>query len=383
MISMLEVTFWIVVGLIFYAYFGYSLLLAFVAKVKRIELTRQEIYPAVSLIIAAHNEEGSIKNKLENTINLDYPRDKLEIIVASDASTDRTNQIVKEFSDKFPVKLLSFSEHKGKTFVQNEAVEDSQGEIIIFSDATTRYEQKLVRNIVRNFADARVGAVGGELVYCNENKTSVGEGNGLYWKYEKFLKEKESQIASLIGLSGCCYAIRKELYEPISPDLISDFVIAQIVYKKGKLVIYEPEAISFEKTNDTMGDEFRMRVRVATRTLYGLWCMGELLNPFKYGFFSIQLISHKVLRYLVPFLLILLLVCDSALFVEQRGSLYSAIFILQLIFYSCACVGYLSKRKIVFLSIPFYFVITNMALLFGFLNFICGKKQTIWKPLRK
>jgi len=330
------------------------------------------------MIIAAHNEEENIRSKLESCLNLDYPKEKLEVIVASDGSTDRTNEIVNEFKND-AVRLLSFNERKGKTFVQNEAVKVARGAILLFSDATTKYDSQVIKKLVRNFADANVGAVGGELVYVNKNSSSVGMGGGLYWRYEKFLKAKESRITSLTGVSGCCYAVRKELYEPISLDLISDFVIAQAIYKKGKRAIYEPEAIVYEDTNNTAADEFKMRVRITVRTLYGVWSMKNLLNPFKYGFFSIQLFSHKILRYLVPLFLILLFILNIALL---KHSLYKFTLIIQTAFYMCAILGGILPKKNRYLFIPFYFCVTNLALLEGFLQFLKGERNVLWNPIR-
>jgi len=378
----MALTFWILISLIVYAYFGYPLILSFIAYFSKKQVKKKEIYPYVSIIIAAHNEEMSIRNKLEDTMHLDYPREKLEIIVASDNSTDRTNEIVRNYNDP-KIKLLSFTERKGKTFIQNEAVKETKGEIILFSDATTIYDTQLLKKIVRNFADSNVGAVGGELVYVNKNKSLIGKGDGFYWKYEKFLKKSESQATSLIGLSGCCYAIRKELYEPLRPDLISDFVMAQVVYKKNRRVVYEPEAISYEETNETPKDEFKMRVRVGVRTLYGLWCMRNLLNPFKYGFFSVQLISHKILRYLVPILLILLFLENLILQINNQFWFYKLSLYLQIIFYLSAFLGWVFRERKTFIYIPFYFCLTNFALLIGIFKFLRGEKQVLWSPIRK
>lgn len=365
--------FWILFVLIFFTYIGYPLFLFLITFFKHNDIRKQEIYPNVSIIISAYNEEQNIGKKLEDTLNLEYPSDKLEIIVASDGSTDNTNNIVKEIQQKNKnIKLIEFKERKGKTFVQNEAVKIAKGEIIIFSDATTIYEKDVIKKLVRNFYDERVGAVGGELIYISKGSV-VGKGNSLYWKYEKFLKKKESQLTSLIGVSGCCYAVRKELYEPINPELISDFVIAQIIYKKGKKVVYEQEAISYEETNKEPQQEFNMRVRVGVRTLNGLWYMKELLNPFKYGLFSFQLIFHKIFRYSVPIFLVLLFITNFFLVITKQGIIYNIFFILQILFYLLAVLK---------ISIPYYFCITNLALLVSIYLFLKGEKKVLWSPIR-
>lgn len=384
LISILIIIYWASIAMIVYAYFGYPVLLCLVSKVRGKGIRKQEIYPFVSVIIAAHNEQEGIERKLLNTLQLDYPKDKYEVIVASDASEDRTNEIVGRFREK-GVRLVTFSEHHGKTFVQNEAVRQAAGEILVFSDATTVYEPDLLKRLVRNFADPAVGGVGGELMYVNKQRTSVGEGNGLYWEYEKFLKQHESAITSLIGVSGCCYAVRKELYEPIDHDLMSDFVVAQMIYKKGKRVVYEPQALSYEETSVTSKDEFRMRVRVCVRTLYGLWRMRGVLNPFRYGFFAFQLISHKIARYAVPVFMILLMLSNALLYALTLSLFYGATLLFLLLFFVCAFVGLLSRRKkhLLIFYVPFYFCITNGALLVGIVYFLQGKNLVTWKPLRE
>jgi cellulose synthase/poly-beta-1,6-N-acetylglucosamine synthase-like glycosyltransferase len=374
--------FWILFSLIIYTYLGYPLLLSVISGLRKRAIEKAEFFPFVSIIIAAYNEEDNIKNKIENSLRLDYPKEKLEIIIASDGSTDRTEEIVNSFKNA-RVKCLSFPERKGKTFAQNEAVKQVKGEIILFSDATTVYQPQLLRKIVQNFADTKVGAVGGELVYVNKNYTAISEGGGFYWKYEKFLKKKESQISSLIGVSGCCYALRKELYEPIRPDLISDFVIAQMLYKKGKRVIYEPEAISYEETNDTAADEFKMRVRVAVRTLYGILNMKSLLNPFRYGFFSLQLISHKILRYLAPLFLVSLFFVNLFICLTRQTIFYNAVLYLQLFFLSLVFLAWALKLKKKIFQIPFYFCLTNFALLVAIARFLRGERKVLWNPIRK
>jgi cellulose synthase/poly-beta-1,6-N-acetylglucosamine synthase-like glycosyltransferase len=266
--------------------------------------------------------------------------------------------------------------------VQNQAVKEAKGEILLFSDATTEYDRELLKNIVRYFSDSRVGGVGGELIYVNTKGTPTRAGGRLYWRYEKFLKKKESSITSLIGVSGCCYALRKELYQTIDPELISDFVIAQKIYSRGKRVVYEPNSVSYEKTCDTSEEEFNMRVRVAVRTLNGLWNMKKLLNPFKYGFFSLQLFFHKILRYMVPVFLILLFILNLILVLYTDVGHLEIMFKVQLVFYIFVSIGYITRTKFKLFSIPYYFIMTNLALLTGMLKFLKGEKKVIWKPLR-
>ncbi|MFC2061044.1 glycosyltransferase family 2 protein [Elusimicrobiota bacterium] len=377
----LEIILYFMIASVIGVYAGYPVLLALIGTIKRNKFVKADIIPDVTVIIAAYNEENSIKEKLKNTLDLDYPENKLEVLVASDGSTDTTGEIVKSFNDP-RVRFLDFPERKGKTHVQNEAVKEARGSIIVFSDATTEYNKELIRKIVRNFADPSVGAVGAELIYVNKKKTSVGEGGGLYWKYEKFLKKKESSINSLIGVSGCCYAIRKKLYEPLDPQLISDFVIAQFVYKKGKKTVYEPEAVTYEETCYTTREEFDMRLRVAVRTLNGLWYMRALLNPSRYGFFSVQLFFHKIMRYMIPVFMLVILADSILLAVAGTGYVSRIMIITEMMFYIAALLGGITQSRLKLFYIPYYFCMTNYALLIAIIKFMGGEKKVLWDPLR-
>jgi len=377
----LNILFITVLIIIVYTYLGYPVLLLVVAKFRSYEVKKSDILPKVSLIIAAFNEEKAIEKKIMNSLALDYPKDKLEIIVASDGSIDNTNNKVLEFKNE-QVKLLKFEKRKGKTHVQNESVKLASGEIVFFSDATTLYDPSIIKEMVSNFYDDNVGLVGGELVYVNKYNMSMGEGNGMYWKYERFIKIMESRITSLIGVSGCCYAVRKESYEPIDDDLISDFVIAQLIYKKGKRAVYEQKAFSYEETNETMKDEFMMRERVSVRSLYGLFRMRELLNIKKYGFFALQLLSHKVLRYIIPVFIILLFIVSLLLAYLSESNFYKLFFLLQVTFFISAIMGFLLNKSKTIFNLPFYFCLTNFALLMGLFKFINGERMKLWKPIR-
>jgi len=258
----MEALFWIFIGGVLWTYVGYPLLLLVLARFARRNLTRAPFEPSVSLVIAAYNEENDIRQKLTNSLQLDYPRDKLQIIVASDCSTDRTHDIVREFENK-GVALVILPERGGKTAAQNAAVKKARGEIIVFTDATTQLHRRTVKDLVGGFADPQVGCIGAELEYVTVEGTAVGKGGTTYWRYEKKLKELESTVNSLTGVSGCLYAIRASVYTPIDPDLISDFVVTSEVFAKGYTTAYACGAIAQEKTHEDTSKEFDMRVRIA------------------------------------------------------------------------------------------------------------------------
>jgi cellulose synthase/poly-beta-1,6-N-acetylglucosamine synthase-like glycosyltransferase len=377
-----EIIFFTSVGLIAFIYLGYPILVYVLSRILAWPVQEMAITPTVSIIIAAYNEEKDIAAKLENTLALDYPREKLEIIVASDCSTDRTDDLVRHFADQGVI-LQRQPVRNGKTMAQHRAVMASTGDILVFSDATTMYERDVLRMIVRNFADPNVGCVCGQLVYVDRAVTAVGEGCRSYWGYEKFLKRCESQLGSLIGVSGCLYAIRRSSQVQLEKDMIDDFVIATEIHLQGLRTIYEPEAVAIEDTNQRGKDELRMRVRVIEQTMTALRRYYEVLNPFRHGMFAVQMICHKVLRYTVPLWLILAFI--SSAFLVQTSDLYALIFLGQVSLYLAAALGLLCERmgfRLGPLSIPYYFVLVNFASVMAFLKFIRGQKHVVWEPVR-
>jgi cellulose synthase/poly-beta-1,6-N-acetylglucosamine synthase-like glycosyltransferase len=270
----------------------------------------------------------------------------------------------------------------GKTETQNRTVARATGDIIIFSDATTNYKRDAIIKIVRNYADPRVGAVSGRYEYVNPTGAAVGLGAILFWKYENLIKGLQTRIQTITGCSGCIYSVRRDLYEPLPPDIISDLVEPLKILEKGYRISFEPEAVAYEETTETTKEEFSMRVRVISRGMYGLWYMRRLFNPFKYGFVAFQLFSHKALRWMIPFLLLLLLVTN--LFLLGRV-FYTIFLILQVIFYLGAACGYLlerSGRKARIFSLPLYYCVVNAASLVAFFQTIAGKKAVTWETAR-
>lgn len=384
---MLETTaqtiFWLTFAALFYVYLGYPLIVFLVSRVSPREIERAAFEPTVSVIITAYNEERAIRAKLENTLAIDYPPEKLEIIVASDCSNDKTDDIARAFSGS-GAKLYRQAERGGKTSAQNFAVEKAAGEIILFSDATTNYQPDVLRAMLPNFADKSVGCVAGKLIYVDSSKSSVGKGAKSYWNYETFLKENESRACSLIGASGCLYSVRRSAYKKMYAEACSDFLIATVVYRQGLRTIYEPRAVCVEETNQFSGKEMRMRVRVISQTFTDLWRNRDMLNPFKSGFYAVELLSHKLLRYAVPLFLILLFLSSIVL---AFGSLFFALAaILQIVFYAMAAAAWMLEKtgaKLKILAVPLYFVLANTASLIGFYKFLSGERYASWEPIRE
>ena len=366
-----------------YTYAGYPLLLLVISAVRSRPIAKANHRPSVTVIITAYNEERDLKAKIENTLSLNYDSNLLEIVVASDCSSDGTDEIVRSFATR-GVRLHRQAERLGKTAAQNAAVELAKGDIILFSDATTLYEPDVLNVIVPSFADPTVGCVAGKLIYVDPRNSGVGRGAQSYWGYETFLKTHESRICSLIGASGCLYAVRRSAYVPLYNEACSDFIIATKMMEQGLRAVYEPAALCWEETNDEAQKELRMRVRVITQTYTDLWRHRHMMNPLRSGFYAVELISHKVLRYLVPVCLILLFISSGVL---AAGSfLFRLILLAQVAFYLVAAAGWFAlklgvKSKVV--VFPQYFVLANWAALVAFYKFVRGERYARWEPIRE
>lgn len=377
-----QVIFWGSIAGLAYVYVGYPLLVWFVGRLFPKPVRSGEFEPRVTILITAFNEALSIGSKLENTLALDYPKDKIEVLVASDGSTDDTDAIVREFEDRGVV-LYRQEGRVGKTITQNNAVDRASGEIILFSDATTMYREDALRALLPAFADKTVGCVAGRLIYTDQAKSNIGKGAQSYWGYETFIKMAESRACSLIGASGCLYAVRRSAYKPMYADACSDFLISSVLYRHGMRTVFEPKAICFEETNRDTDRELNMRVRVIVQTFTDLWRNRDMLNPFTSGFFAVELISHKLLRYAVPVLLLLILVANSVL--APGSFLYSSTLAVQAAFYLTALAGWLMERlgwRVTILAMPMYFVLANAASLLAFYRFVRGERLARWEPAR-
>ena len=377
-----ETIFWLCAAVVVYVYAGYPLLLLIASTFRSRPIKKSKIWPTVSVIITAYNEERALARKLENTLSLDYPKELVEIIVASDCSTDQTDEITRSFESQ-GVRLHRQPNRFGKTSAQNAAVEKARGDIIIFSDATTLYEPNVLKVMMPSFADPTVGCVAGRLIYVDPSSTNVGRGARSYWGYESFLKRHESKVCSLIGASGCLYAVRRSAYVPMYDEACSDFLIATKMMEQDLRAVYEPLAVCFEETNRAPGKELQMRVRVITQTFTDLWRHRGMMNPLRSGFYAIQLISHKVLRYLVPFLLLIMVLCSAML--AAHSVLHFSVLIGVLLFGLIALVAWrveLSNIPSSVLPLPYYFVLANLASMLAVYKFVTGERYARWEPIR-
>ncbi len=377
------ILFWGAFAILFYIYLGYPLLLLLVRAIKGITpIQQQDFEPHVTLIISAYNEAATIRAKIKNSLALVYPRDKLEILVVSDASSDETDQIVSKYAAQ-GITLLRMEQRGGKTLGLNHAVSIAKGDILIFSDANAFYDEKVVQKLVRNFSDQKVGYATGASLYVETKTSFVGWCEDLYWNYDLKIKGLESSLGSMIGADGALYAIRKELYTPLRSTDINDFVNPLQIIALGFRGIFEPEAICHEETVNQFGEEYRRKVRIVSRSLRGLMRVSILLNPFRFGFYSIQLISHKLLRWLTPLFILSLALSNIVLW--SQAPLYKTIGLLQGFFYLLTLLGF-SLSKIGIRSrmfyLPYYFCLMNVASLHGMWKSLRGSAPTTWEPER-
>jgi len=390
MIVVSEFIFWISFSFLFYIYFLYPLLLGILFFARKKPVSFDETYePSVSLIIAAYNEEAVIGSKIENSLKLDYPTNKLEILVFSDASSDRTDEIVKSYSDR-GVKLVRVEGRRGKTFCQNEAAQTASGEILIFSDANSMYETDAPRKLVRHFVSQHVGCVVGELRYrhSKEERGRGVAGEGIYWRYEQLIKRLESHASSAVGANGSIYAIRKRLFEALPSDAVEDFVRPLKVVQKGYKVVYEPAAVTWEETASTSAKESQRRVRIVNQSVYSLIkdkSLLNLMNPLRYGLFGIQLWSHKVLRWLSGIFLLLFIGFNIPL--VGHSVIYTVILAGQGIFYLLAlwgllCEGVRKRQAPRVVHFAYYFCLSCYAMLKGVFKALHGGTMSTWEPNR-
>jgi len=379
------ILFWVAAFLIVYTYIGFPLGvilrgLLWVRPYKQDEITD---LPAVSIMISAHNEAKAIGDKLDNILSLEYPRDRLEVIIASDGSTDGTNAIVEQYKGH-GVKLLALP-RVGKAAALNAAVNASSGEILVFSDANSIYKADAIQELVRPLGDPKVGGVAGNQIYRTViSGGSSSDGEHAYWNFDRMLKQFQSKSGNTLAATGAIYAIRKSLFQPIPDGVSDDFVTSTGVIVRGYRLVFAPEAIAYEPVAATSQVEFGRKVRVIMRSWKAFIFRRELLNVFQYKFYAIQLFSHKILRYLV-FLPLLMLFLVS-LFLWDAGFLYQMAAIGQVAFYGCVLFGWLFHRtrfgrKKVF-TIPFYFCMVNTASLVAIIRVLRGQQVKHWEPQR-
>jgi cellulose synthase/poly-beta-1,6-N-acetylglucosamine synthase-like glycosyltransferase len=376
-----RIVFWLAGFLLFYVYAGYPLLLALIGLFVRRQRPEPGYSPSISILIAAYNEEAAIERKLQQTLALEYPADKVEVLVLSDCSTDRTDEIVKAFPDP-RVRLVRMTERRGKTHAQNQGIKQAGGEVVIFSDATAIYHPKALAYLACNYRDQSVGAASGRYQYFDPGDQSpTGLGSVAFWNYENLIKKLQSKIKTITGCCGCIYSVRKAAYTDLADDVISDLVQPLQAIRKGYRVVFEDRALAYEETTQSTAEEFAMRVRVVTRAMRGLLSVSDLLEPWKFFWPAFQLWSHKVLRWMVPLFLITMFAVNMLLL---DSPLYRVTLAAQLLLYGAAIVNLLVPlhRKWKPLGIPLFFCTLNAAALVSMIEICRGRKYVTWQTVR-
>lgn len=372
--------FWIALGAIVYIYVGYPVVMFIASKLNRRSVNKSAQEPTISILIAAHNEVACIERTLDNILALDYNRDKLQVIVVSDGSIDGTDELVRGYAD-FGVVLLRQEPRNGKTAALNTAVAHATGEILVFSDANSLYDRSALKHLAANFSDPTVGYVTGKLGYRNTDGSLTGDGCSMYMRYENFIRDCESEVGSLVGVNGGIDAVRRRLYTDMNPDDLPDLVLPLRVVAAGYRVVYEPAALLTEDANNDPSDEYRMRVRVSLRAIWTLSDMREMLNIRRHGFYAVQLLSHKALRYLAFAFIGCAFVTAAILW--NVGWIYKVAMVAQLAFALLALLGFIAERRGVrtrALSVPYYFALVNMASLQAFVKFARRERHRVWNP---
>lgn len=383
LMTSVHVLFWMSAALVAYVYIGYPLLLGVLARLTpRHHAFDESFRPAVSLLISAYNESAVIRQKIENSVQLKYPKQLFEIVVVSDCSNDGTDDIVSEYFSQ-GVSLIRQSSRMGKASGLNLAVPLARGEIIVFSDANAMYRPDVIERFVRHFADQKIGyVVGNARYYESATDSQSSQSEGLYWKLETWLKRKESQFESVVGGDGAIYAIRRQMYSPLRTTDINDFLNPLQIVALGYRGLFDPEVVCYEATADTFAQEFRRKVRIVSRALNAVTRATGVLNPFRNLRHWWLLVSHKILRWFAPFFLIVTFLTALAL---VRAPFFRWVLLAQVLFYLLAIAGWLlqnSPSSPKLLSTAFYFCVVNLASLLGCIKCLRRDLSGTWMPHR-
>ncbi|MEA3445147.1 MAG: glycosyltransferase family 2 protein [Bacteroidota bacterium] len=393
----LKIIFWLFVFIIFYAYIGYGILLYIIVKLRRMlgiykPYTENADYePDVTLFVAAYNEKDYVAAKVRNSFDLNYPKEKVQHVWVTDGSDDGTPDILRKYER---LKVYHKPERGGKIGAMNRGMEFVKTPIVIFSDGNTNLGKDSIREIVKLFRNPKVGCVSGEKrIYQKDSDAAAGAGEGLYWKYESTLKKWDAELYSVVGAAGELFAIRTELFQHVEKDtLLDDFIISLRVAKKGYTIQYNPNAYAIETASANVKEELKRKIRISAGGIQSIIRLKELLNPFKYGVLSFQYISHRVLRWtLAPIGLLLMIPINLILGMNSPGGifgsgLYPVIFWLQMLFYAAALLGwFLENRsiKVKVLFVPYYFFIMNLSVFLGFRRYLKGKQSVNWERAKR
>lgn len=385
------IAFWIGLFIIVYTFVGYGFVLFLLVNIKRV-FRKPFIFqvdadlPTVSILIAAYNEEALIEQKIENTLALDYPSEKLQIIIVTDGSTDQTAAKVSKYGS---ISLLHSNERAGKMAAIKRAMPFVEGQVILFTDANTFLNKAAVKELVKHYQNDRVGAVAGEKrIHVEEAADASSAGEGFYWKYESLLKRWDYELYSNVGAAGELFSIRTALYEPVESDtIIDDHMIAMRIAEKGFVIAYEPGAYAVETASENAKEELKRKIRIAAGGIQSILRLKKAANPFYYPVLTFQYISHRVLRWTItPLLMIMVFVLNGLIVFQANSLLYLILFLGQLFFYLLSLAGYYFENRnirVKALFVPFYFCMMNYAVLAGILRYFRKNQSAAWEKSRR
>lgn len=387
----MKLTLWISIALIFYTYIGYGLLLYILVKARRAFKGKRKTpglqvnIPTLTLIVAAYNEQDIIEEKIKNTLALSYPKERIEYVFVTDGSTDDTVDVIKKYNQ---ITLMHLDERLGKINAVHRVMEQVTSEIVVFTDANTFLNKDALVNITRNYEDEAVGAVAGEKRVQVTEVSDATAGEGFYWKYESALKRWDSELYSVVGAAGELFSIRTKLYEPVLADtILDDFMISLLIAQKGYRIVYEPTSYAVETASANTSEELKRKVRIAAGGIQSILRLKPLLNPFRFPLLSFQYISHRVLRWTItPVCMIIALLCNVVLAFNTQETIYIVLLAAQFLFYLSAVFGWFFEKKEIKIKvffIPFYFCLMNYAVLAGISRYFQKNQSAIWEKARR
>lgn len=390
MVGIFSGIFWAGMAIVGYTYVGYGVIIYIFSKIKRHPVpppyASAEELPEVTLLVAAYNEEGFIDEKIKNTLSLDYPKDKLKLFFVTDGSTDGTAAIVRQHPE---IQLFHSNERRGKIHAVNRVMKHVTTPLVIFCDANTNLNPEAIKLIVRHYKDETIGGVAGEKrIFTNDKDNASGAGEGMYWKYESFLKRKDAEVYSVVGAAGELFSLRTALYEEPAPNMIiEDFYLSLRVTAQGYRFAYEPDAYAIETASASVGEEWKRKVRISAGAFQAMQKLAYLLNPFCYGMLSFQYFSHRVLRWtLAPLSLLLMILANVALVTITHSYVYIVLLLAQTGFYLLAFAGHQWRDRKIGIKgffVPYYFVVMNLSVYAGFMRFLRGQQSVLWEKSKR
>lgn len=387
----MEILFWISLFIVFYTFLGYGIVLYILVRIRRI-IKGERIYPGLdqdfptlTLVVAAYNEESLIDEKIRNTVDLNYPKEKLTLLFVTDGSTDRTPDLIARHPE---IKLMHSAARSGKIMAIHRAMHEVDTDVVVYTDANTFLNKDALLLIARHYADPTVGAVSGEKRVLQDEISDATAGEGFYWKYESKLKKWDSELYSVVGAAGELFSVRRSLYKEVEPDtILDDFMISMLIAQQGYRIIYEPDAYASELSSDNIKEELKRKVRIAAGGIQSILRLKKLMTPFEHPLLWFQYVSHRVLRWTVtPFLMILVLLLNFIICLRSQNPVYIVFLFGQVLFYGASLAGWLLERrkiKVKALFVPYYFCVMNYAVIAGINRYFRGSQSAAWEKSKR